>query len=257
VGRAFGLPPDRAERLVVGNLLGLLALHLEDAARDGELPPSELGAAGRLSKALLDEALATYAAEVPARSALWGFVDDALDRWRCAQATAAPARRASADAILQADRAIPIRVAAFAVCLLTDRWARWPRLDACLDHALAALVRYDQLLDWEDDLAAGRWNSFVAQWTSAPQDAAHRERNRAATQVALLARRASAAEYRAIAADARTAAAMARDLEIEPLGTFLDDYAARTEDQGAQVQAHYDGVADRAVELLFSGRGMR
>jgi len=248
VGRAFGLAADACELLVTGNVLGLLALHLEDDLRDGDVPAGEVREAASLAKALLREAISTYATLLPPTSPFWPFLELALARWRVAQAGEAMVNR------VEADRAAPVRVAGFAVCELTARGDRWPLLEQCLDHGLSALVRYDQLVDWEADLAAGRWNAFVAGVVRGPQDAAHRERNRAAVLVALLTGRTAAAEYSLVESDARAAASIAAELAIQPLATYFEAYAARTADQGVVVQRHYDRVADRAVEVMFGSR---
>ena len=250
LGRSFGLSAGRCEGLVVSNLLGLVALHLEDGLRDGDLPAADVGGAARLSPLLLNAALAGYQAVLPASSPFWPFAGEALNRWRAAQ-DAAPAR---GHALPLADRAAPVRVAAFAVCLLAERQDAWPTLDQCLSHALAALVRYDQLVDWEDDLAAGRWNAFVAGIAPGVQDGAHAERNRAAVHVALLTAGAATAEYRRVEADAQAAASLAFDLGVLPLASYLEDYAERTAGERIATQGHYDGIVAQATELLFGSR---
>jgi hypothetical protein len=255
LGRAFGLSPRRCEALVIGNLLGLVALHLEDGLRDGDVPDVDVPSAARLSPRLLEAALSSYEAVLPRSSPFRRFADEALDRWRAAQqagepTTPDPGPRGPA----LVDRAAPVRVAAFAVCLLAGREDAWPRIDRCLGHALAALVRYDQLVDWMDDLAAGRWNSFVAAVAPGPQDRAHTERNRAAVQVALLTAGAAAEQYRQVEADARAAASLAFDLGVVPLARYLEDYGHRTAAERIAVQHHYDGIAAQATELLFGSR---
>ena len=186
-----------------------------------------------------------WRAELPASSPFWSFVATALADWRSAQSSAGPLVQ---DLV---SRAAPVRIPAYGVCLLTGRSDTWPTLDQCLGHALAALVRYDQLLDWEEDLAGGRWNGFVAAWSPGLQDPADRTRHTARIRVALLTASAAAVEYDRIGAEARAAADLAARLGIETLAGYLAGYAARTADQGQVVQTHYDRVAAQAVEQLF------
>jgi hypothetical protein len=223
-----------------------VSVRLQDDLHDGDLDADDLAAAERLVPVLMDEALAVYRVELRDDRSLWALHARAMAAWQAAHLDP------GAD---PADRAAPLYIPAAAICRLTGRQDCWPALKRCLAHALTALVLYDQLVDWEDDLAAGRWNAFVATITPGPQDAAHRERNRAAVLAALLVRGAGATAYARVESESRAAAAIAAELGIEPLRTFLTAYAERTAEQGLLVQGHYDEVADRAVGLFFGTRG--
>jgi hypothetical protein len=173
-------------------------------------------------------------------SPFWAFVDRSMATWRSgANGRDAPSRGA------------PIKIAAFATCLLAGRMAAWPRLDRCLDRALRALVAYDQFCDWEQDVAGGRWNAFVAAVTSGPQGIADRDRNRAAVLTAMLTRDVVDVQFRHIMAEAEAAAALASRLRIEPLRAYLVEWASRSAAQGEEVAHHYRSVADRATQIMF------
>jgi hypothetical protein len=252
LGTAFELDPGLADELVVSNVLGLISVRLEDDLRDGDVPPPDREAARRLAPAALDEALAVYRTRLPPPSPFWPFLDAAMDAWRGAQGPLAVEDRDATFSLGRlADRAAPLRVPAFAICLFTGREDRWPELERCLRRAAEALVGYDQVVDWQDDLGSGRWNAFVAWLSPAAQDAVHRERNRSTVLAAFLTRGVAAAAYGQVEASARAAAAIASDLGVSPLQAFLEDYAARTAEQGAAAQAHYERAADRALELVF------
>jgi hypothetical protein len=252
LGTAFEIDPGLADQLVASNVLGLISIRLEDDLRDGEIRPADRASASRLARFAWDEALTVYRARLPMDSPFWRFLDETMAAWRRSQG---PRRFEEGDATGSldglADRAAPLRVPAFAICLLAARTDRWPTLERCLRDAAEALVAYDQLVDWEQDLAAGRWNAFVASLTTAPQDPAHQERNRSTVLAALLTKGVAANAYGQVEASARAAAALAADLDIRPLRAFLEGYADRTAEQGAAVQAHYERAADRALELVF------
>jgi hypothetical protein len=252
LGQAYGLGPGLASELVVANLLGLLAVRIQDDLIDGELPQADLVAAQRMAPVLLETAIGTYRTLLEPGSPFWPFVDDSLAAWRRASRTSAAA--APPLGLELADRGAPLRIPAYAICLLTGRPDRWPGLKGCLDHALAALVRYDQVVDWEADLAAGRWNVFVAAISPQPQDAGYREQNRSAVHTAMLTEGVVAREFGRVESDAVRAAVLARRLGCPPLAAFLCDYAARTAAQGEAMERHYRGLADDAVALLFGPR---
>ena len=236
----FGLDAELTRELTLSNLLGLVAVRLEDDLRDGEMPVSDVAGAEQLAVATFDEALAVYRARFDPGSPFWGFLERSMATWR-----------AGADGSDAPTRGAPIKIAAFACCLLADRKADWPRLDRCLDRTMSALVAYDQFCDWEEDLAARRWNAFVAAVSPGPQGPAERDRNRAAVLTAMLTRDVIDEHFRRIAAEVFDAAALASELGLDSLRAYLVQWAARSAAQGAEVARHYRSVADRATQLMF------
>jgi hypothetical protein len=252
LGHAFGLDPTVAAEIVLSNVLGLVSIRLQDDLLDGDVAAADVGGATRLSAALFDEAVAVYRRRFDGASPFWPFLERTMDDWRRASAADRPLRETDLP-----QRGAPLNVAAFATCLLADRVDRWGLVERCLHHALAALVRYDQVRDWEDDLRAGRWNAFVAAVSPLPQDPAHRDRNGATMLAALLTRGVAAAELERIRAEALRAARLAAGLQCPPLATYLSDYAERTATQGAEIEAHYRGAAERATTLIFGTAASR
>jgi hypothetical protein len=252
LGHAVGLDPAVAEEIVLSDVLGLASVRLQDDLLDGEIAEDDVPGAARLSAALFDEAVAIHRRRFDAASPFWPFLERSMAEWDRASAGDGASR--GADLPL---RGAPLKVGAFAVCLLARRMDRWVLVERCLDHALAALVRYDQVRDWEDDLRADRWNAFVAAVSSLPQRPATRDRNRSAVLAALLTRGAAAAEFGRIRAEALRAAHLAVEVGCPPLAGFLSGYAERTAAQGAEVEAHYRGAAERARTLMFGASAPR
>jgi hypothetical protein len=246
LGHAFGLDPDIAAEIVLSNVLGLVSIRLQDDLLDGDVAADDVRGATRLGAALFDEAVAAYRPRFDAASPFWPFLERSMAEWRRASTRDGPFREADLPR-----RGAPLKVAGFATCLLADRADRWALVDRCLDHALGALVRYDQVCDWEDDLRADRWNAFIAGVSPLPQTPANRARNRTNVLAALLTRGVVAAEFGRIRAEAARAAHLAAELGCPPLVAHLSGYAERTAAQGAAMEAHYQGVAERATTLMF------
>lgn len=240
LGHAFALDKDLIRELVISNALGLLSVRLEDDASDGDLDTANVRVAGGLARAAYDEAIAVYHAHLAEDVQFWAFLDRSMAEWRAGSNGPNPSSRGA-----------PLKIAAYACCLLGDRYDAWAALDRCLDHVLAAFVRYDQFCDWESDLAAGRWNAFVASVTQAEQRPPDAARIRSAVLAALLTTSVVDRWFLMIDADASLALVAARELGLTPLSDHLEDWAARTKAQGADFDAHYRRAADLATEIMF------
>lgn len=240
---SLGLDGRLADELVQSNVLGLVAIRLEDDLLDGEVSPSDLGAARRICAAAFDDALDVYRRRLPASSPFWPMLDRTMAAWRL------ESRRIEGPGELAALGA-PLKAAAFGICLLATRPDAWPRLERCLELALSALVRYDHISDWEADLAAGRGNAFVANISARPGRAGPGAQS-AATLLALLTTDVARHEFAAIEADARSAARIAESLAVAPLSAFLMRYADEVASEGAKIATHYHEVAQRATSSIF------
>ncbi len=239
LGHGFGLDRSLLRELVISNVLGLLSVRLDDDAADGELA-ADARIAGPLARAAYAEALVVYRAHLAGDERFWAFLDRSMADWR-----------AGSDGPNPSSRGAPLKIAAYACCLLGDRPAAWAPLDRCLDDVLAALVLYDQFCDWDADLAAGRWNAFVASVTGVEQVVGNASRNRASVLAAMLTDSAVGRWFRTVDVRATEAAEAARAMGLGPLHRFLVDWATRTRDQGAEFEAHYRRTADRATEIIF------
>ena len=243
LGRRFELDPRFVEALTRSNVLGLLSIRLQDDLHDGEVPTLEVPATHELAGLAFDAAVAEYRAWFDDTSPIWAFIDRSIAEWR-----------AGADSVDLAARGAPIRIAGYACCLQAGRLDVWPALQRSLDGAVTALVRYDQLCDWESDLDAGRWNAFVAGVAGAEHSPGRRDRNRAAVLTAMLTRPLVRQEFDSAVRSATEAAGLADDLGIGELAGFLGDWAERTSGQGMKVANHYEHAGDEAARLLLGTR---
>lgn len=239
---AFGLDPGLGRQLVLSNLLGLVSIRLQDDLADGELATDLVPGAKELAAAAYEEALRVYGARFGAASPFWPFLDGTMATWR-----------SGSNGTASASRGAPLKIGAYACALLAGRMDVWPVLDRCLDRAVSALVQYDQFCDWESDLGAGRWNSFVAGLSPHDQSDVHRVRNRSVVLTAMLTRSAATDQFDRAVLEAKAAAALAAELGITPLQAYLADWTTRTAAQGAEVEAYYRRAAAQATQLMFGG----
>ena len=245
LGHAFGLPYEMSRAIVLSNVLGLASLRLQDDLVDGEVAAGEQTSAEALAAVLYRQAVDGYRGLFGDSALFWGRLDAFMDDWRSATSGARPGAavplRAGDDLLLHlARRGAPLRISAFAICLLADREDRSRIVDRCLDHTLAAMVLYDHFVDWEDDVAAGRWNAFVAAGGG----------TRRAVLVAMLAHGAITTHFARIDAELLRAIEAAGQLGSVPLVAHLRRYTVRIQQQGAQLQSHHGHLADVATALL-------
>jgi hypothetical protein len=256
LGLAFGLDEDEATELVLGTVLGLASVRLQDDLADGDVPASERAAAIDLSATLYELALAPYRSRFPPSSRFWAHLATTMAAWRAATDGAAPGDTGTHHELDDthgrlAIRGAPLKVPAFAICLLTDQMDAYPVLDRGLDHALTALVLYDHFGDWQADLAAGRWNAFVAAASGLPQDPASRDRVRAAVQLALLRGGAVKTYVNRVTTELELAATLFDLLGLTPAVAHFRSSASSIEAQGVAWQGQYDDLAEQAGRLLY------
>jgi hypothetical protein len=136
LGDALRVDPDASRAIVLSNVLGLGSIRLQDDLADGEVAPQATEAAGQLAAALYDAALEPYRAWFPPASPFWAHLERCMRAWRSATDATGGEEHLAA-------RGAPLKVSAFALCLLADRLVTFRALEPCLDRALEALVRYD------------------------------------------------------------------------------------------------------------------
>ncbi len=243
LGRRFDLDAGLVAALVRGNVLGLLAIRLEDDLEDGDVLPRDLAHTRALAPLALDSAIAEYRAWFDEGSPVWPFLHRSIAEWR-----------AGATGAELAARGAPMKIAGYTCCLQAGRLDLWPTLDRTLDGSVTALVLYDQFCDWENDLAAGRWNAFVATVVGADRVPPSVDRDRAEVLTAILTRDVVREHFDIAVRTATDAARLAADLEVTELADFLTAWAARTSEQAVQVEAHYQRAGDQATRLFFATR---
>lgn len=240
LGEAFDLDRGLVGDLVISNVLGLLSVRLEDDIADGDVLAADVALARQLAAVAYTEALVVYRTHLTTNLHFWAFVERSMTAWR---------RERNGPSL--SSRGAPIKIAAFACSLLANRPVTWLALDCSLDHLLAAYVRYDQFCDWESDVAAGRWNAFVASVTHDEQRSADPTRTSAAVRAAMLTTSVVVRWFEMIDGSAALAIAAAWEDDLAPLRAHLEDWAARTRAQGAETNAHYRRTADLATEIMF------
>lgn len=254
LGDAFGLDPAIADRITLANVLGLGALRLWDDLHDGECAADAV-AAGRLALALFDAAVAIYKPLLPGASPFWENLASRMREWRVAtRQRPDPAGVGllanDADAAL-ARRAAPLHVCAAAICTLSERSAELPLVAKCLECALTAAVLYDDAQDWESDLAAGRWNAFVATLADPVQSPASRHINRPKVLSSLLLGTEVDDYFQRVETKARAGAGLSDGLGVEPLSAHLYEFARGVEAYACEVRDHYGGLLEQATDCLF------
>ena len=257
LGAAFGLQPLVSSELVLSNVLGLASIRLQDDLADDEIDPADVQAARALSAALYDAALGVYRHRFSSSSPLWRRLEKWMREWRSADAPLtpwdadAPDQRAMPAPADLARRGAPLKISAFAVCLLAGMSSRFEMVDACLDHALAAMVMYDHVCDWQEDLAAGRWNAFVARYGAHPQRRVNASANRSSVFAEMMARRAVADQFALIQVELGCAARSATELGSEPLKTYFVGLAVKLEGEANLLEQRYAALGDAALALVF------
>ncbi len=188
LAESMQLSPETMRKLMLSNVIGLAYIRLQDALADGEPAAQIEPALGPLLATLL------YGRWMQAYRGLcdsprfWELFDSYMAEWLVAtageDALAGPAFQAyeEADFLRLAHRGAPLKACAAAACLLAGREADLPALAGALDHLLVGAVLLDHAHDWPADLAAGRYNAFVAYASALPQTPEHRSANLHAVQ---------------------------------------------------------------------------
>ncbi len=242
LGQAYGLEPRLSAEICLSNVLGLASIRLRDDLEDGELSaPTRALSAAQTSDRLYEEALLVYRRTFDPESVFWTYLHQRMDEWRAATVDGgSPGQLAG--------RGAPLKVSAFAVCLLAERQDQFPVIDRCLDHALAGMVRYDHLVDWRDDLAAGRWNAFVAASTEARKGA---RASGPDVQVTMMTTDVIPAYFALIVEELNRAATLAAGAGVHGLASHLTQTARDLEEQGVGLADRYREISERAQHLVF------
>jgi hypothetical protein len=182
---ALDLAPDISTTLVSCNALGLSYIRLEDDLADGEIPEADRLPALLLAHHFYQETILNYLELFDNRSPFWSYFKLWLDDWVKgtlgidASKPMPLSTYDDQDYLRLAQRGAPLKISCAAACLLADRADAIDALALALDHALVAMVLLDHLHDWDQDLQAARYNTFVAYASDLAQVPAHREANRA------------------------------------------------------------------------------
>lgn len=184
LGETFGLQPDLSHALVLSNVFGLAYIRLQDDLVDGEVDQASWKPTILLASALYHQALLHYIRLFEGKSPFWGYLEQFMAQWLRATLSSnePPATDfrsyAEEDFLRLAERGAPLKICCAGACLLAGREDVIPILTSAVDHFLVGAVLLDHACDWADDLAAGRYNAFVAYASPLPQVSDQQEANR-------------------------------------------------------------------------------
>jgi hypothetical protein len=274
LGNALGLDRAVSTEIAVSNVLGLASLRLGDDLVDGDVDGGDVSGAPALIATLFQASIDAYRSRFPPGSRFWKQLDRWMAEWKAATEDDGPSGPADGSVDLGdgsvdlaatpaaslaapdqslghlSRRGAPLKISAYAVCLLTKRSAVFPDIERCLDHALAAMVLYDHVCDWQGDLASGRWNAFVAATGTSPR-AEDRERARAGVLAALMSGDAIERSFARIHAELERAVAASDRIGVPALSAHLGGLAAQLDADGSAMRAHYSELGDRAAKAIF------
>lgn len=246
IGRAFGIDASTCATLSLGNVIGLAALRLRDDLEDGEVAVEDVASAHRLSEGLLEAALGIYRTLFPPSSPIWPRLDTWLAEWHAATRIGASSQGASQ----LAARAAPVKASAYGACLIAERGDLFPNLESGLDSALQAMVLFDHLVDWQQDIRAGRWNAFVAHAIGKPPGGTEDALDSTGVYRALLRGDALATYIHEIDSNMRLAIELIADLGISLLEDHLVELNERINEHSHALRTHYRDLAERADAFL-------
>ena len=222
LGAAFGLDEAIAFEIVTSNVLGLGSIRVQDDVADDEVDAADLETAARSGRSSIGWRSSRIG---PGSRADPRFGATSRRAWRPGAAPTGAWQPAVRRSRSRRSRPASWRIGPIAIRHSIDAWT----------DALTGLALYDDLADWRADLAAGRWNSFVAQATA--------ESDPARVVLAMLTDEAVARQTDRIVSEMSAAAVGADELGMTPLADHLRAFGSETEVQGAELQAHYREIA--------------
>jgi hypothetical protein len=257
LGSVHGLDTSTIADLTLANVFGLAYIKLQDDLSDGDVGEDDRQAALLLSTVLHRKWLLVYTGLFPGDSPFWGYFEQYMVQW--VRATWASRQEhfkswaawGEEELSILGQRGAPLKICAAAACLLTQRAELIPRLESALDHLLIGAVLLDHALDWAEDLAAGRYNAFVASASTLPQTSEHAEANRLAVAEELLIGRAGQPYFQLLRRELAAAGAMARQAGCEDLARYISWLRRETTSCSNGMAATARDQLQRAIESLF------
>ncbi len=257
IGEAFGAPPQTWQSLMLSNLYGLAYVKLRDDLADGETGDLSDAASHALCMAFYTLWNDAYRALFGANPAFWEYYERYLAQWSAAtlegdhDGAGHPAPLSSEGRLQLAHRGAPLKICCTGVAILTNRPKLIADMETAIDHLLAAAVLLDHAGDWVEDLAAGRYNAFVAYASGLPQIVANREQNRQRVHEELYLGATARPYYAAIREEIDAADDIAQAIGCEGLHDFLVWLDAETLEIAERLAADVAGRLSTAMSELF------
>jgi hypothetical protein len=257
LGSVYGLDTSTIADLTLADVFGLTYIKLQDDLLDGEVGGDHRQAALLLSSVLHRKWLLVYSGLFPEGSLFWSYFEQYMTQWVRATWTSHQqhskpwAAWGEADLLILGQRGAPLKICAAAACLLAQRAELIPQLESALDHLLIGAVLLDHALDWTGDLAAGRYNAFVAYASLLPQTSDHVEANRRAVAEELVIGRMAQPYFQLLRRELAAASAIARQAGCEDLARFIAWLRRETFSYSKGMAATARDQLHRAIESLF------
>jgi hypothetical protein len=257
LGDALGLDASIVADLTLSNVLGLAYVRLQDDLSDGDVGEGDRLAALLLSSVLHRKWLLVYTGLFPGDSRFWSHFERYMTQWVRATWGSRPpyakswAAWGEADLLILGQRGAPLKICAAAACLLAQRAELIPQYESALDHLLTGAVLLDHALDWAEDLAAGRYNAFVACASGWPQTVEHQAANRQAVAAELLVGRAGQSYFQLLYRELTAARALARQAGCEDLARYISWLRREALSYRKAMAATARDQLHRAIESLF------
>lgn len=156
----YGVSPDAARTMSLGNVLIMLYFFLQDDLMDdvksrasGKLP---------LANLLYVEFLNIYRPLFPPASPFWSYFNRYISEWADSVACEKDSDYFLNDRIRIAYKASPLKLCSTAALLLTDRIPLIAESEAMIHEVLITLQMLDDYEDWQQDLADGSYNCLLS-----------------------------------------------------------------------------------------------
>jgi len=257
LGESFCLPSEVTRHLVLSNVVGLAYIRLQDVLADGEILPFQPTLAPLLSTLLYQRWTQEYIDLFGGDQRFWARFNQCLAEWLAATATGNEMPEHSFrdygpdDFLRLAHRGAPLKVCVAGACLLAGREDLLPALADAIDHLLVSAVLLDHAQDWSDDLAAGRYNAFVAYASPLPQTPECRQANERRVQQEICLHKAGRPYFRVARDHLRIARKSTRPVNCADFDCYLawlDQQAAISSERLASNAA---ALLNEAVGRLF------
>jgi hypothetical protein len=164
---------------MLSNLYGMAYARLSDDLIDEDVDRDRRVVVVGLATALNHEWLRQYIQLFDRDSPFWAYLGAYTAQWLWASEPPLISFRdyTEDDFLRLARRGAPLKLCCAGACLLARREDLLTPLTSAVDYLLIATVLLDDAQDWAADLAAGRYNAFVAYASDLPQTPACREAN--------------------------------------------------------------------------------
>jgi len=256
VGTALGIESGIWREITISNALILASVIWQDDIEDGELAVADRASAERLGSDLFHAAMEPYRALIPGSSPFWPAVDRWMSSWRDATAHAALTHHNAyapgkgIDLPTLALRGAPLKIPAYGLCLLADRPAAFPALEASIEHAMSGMVLYDHFADWSTDLADGRWNAFVAFALQEHQRGTARI-SKADVEAMMLAEPVVERYFALITRELTAAEQFARNAGVRDLAEHLHELGRELNEEGESLATRYVTLGAHVTQQIF------